>query len=552
MFLVLFFALGTLSVVIITQRLFLSPLSHIPGPKLAALTYYYQSYYELFPHRGQFLFKCEELHKKYGPVIRIGPDEVHINDPWYWEETYPPPSRRRHKSPLFYWMGGMGSFGDQGMFTTLDHDHHRIRRSALGTYFSKQKVRELEPRLREKVLLLRQRLLERGSANAINLKDAFSALTLGKLRLFGEFCDCKESTDTDRYHPGLSDVISTYCFGNSLKALDRPDLGKEWSDMTHFAIKMNPFGRTFPFISRRMLTIPQWMMKWSQNLLGANEFLDTMFRLTQNAMDEALSDEKDFRGAVDPKQRTVIHSMVQNEGLPEHEKTFTRLANDSLVLVAAGYTSTSTTLAITTYHILTKPHVHARVLEELRTIMHTPESEVPPLAQLERLPYLTAVILEGTRLGHGAAGRHSRIAPDEDLQYISRDGKHQYRIPRGTTFSQSIYLAHMNDELYPQPSEFDPDRYFRIHGEVTEAQRHLVAFGKGARQCPGINLAYAELYLSIATLIGSVDMEIAEPTTERDVTIASEFFVGLLPEDGPGILTRVNGWLQKSTDLEKK
>ncbi|KAI5921294.1 cytochrome P450-like protein [Camillea tinctor] len=499
------------------QRLFLSPLAQIPGPKLAALTYYYQSYYELFPHRGQFLFRCEELHKKYGPVIRIGPDEVHINDPWYWDETYPGPSRRRHKSPLFYWMGGIGSFGDQSMFTTLDHNHHRLRRAALGTYFSKQKVRQLEPRLKSKVLLLKQRLLERKAPQSVNLKDAFSALTL--------------------------DVISMYSFGGSIGALDRPDLGASWNDLVHFAIKLNPFARAFPFLARQMLNLPKWTTSWSPSFQGATEFIDIIFDLTRAAMDEALADKSGGKGMDDADQRTVIHSMIQNDALPEHEKTLTRLANDGLVLVAAGYITTSSTLAVTMYHVLAKPHIRSRVLAELRTVMPTPASDLPSLVQLEQLPYLTAVIHEGTRVAHGAAGRHVRIAPDEDLSYSSRDGRWAYRIPSGTTFSQSIYLAHVNEELYPRPWEFDPERYYREDGSITDAQRHLVAFGRGARQCVGTNLSWAELYLTIAALVGSLDMELAPETTEKEATLASEFFVGLLPEDGPGIKVFVKGEL---------
>ncbi|KAI3326233.1 cytochrome P450-like protein [Xylariaceae sp. AK1471] len=500
---------------IAVQRLFLSPLSRIPGPKLAALTYYYQSYYEFFPHRGQFLFKCDELHKKYGPVIRIGPDEVHINDPWYWDETYPPPSRRRHKSPLYYWMGGMGSFGDTSMFTTLDHDHHRIRKSAVGTFFSKQKVRELEPRLRTKVLLLRQRLLERTGPGTVDLKDAFTALTL--------------------------DIISEYCFGGSLGALDRSDMGRSWNKLTHVAIKMNPFARAFPFIARRMLDLPKWMTDWSQDLLGATELIDIIFGLTRTAMDEALADRHAGKGMNDAQERTVVHSMMHSEALPEHEKTLTRLANDGLVLLVAGYLTTSATLIVTMYHILAQPQIHARILRELRTVMPTPQSDLPPLLQLEKLPYLTAVIHEGTRLAHSTGGRHVRIAPDEDLNYKSRNSKYAYRIPAGTTFSQSIYLADINEELYPRPFEFDPDRYYRENGEVTEAQRRLVAFGKGGRQCVGTNLAWAELYLAIATLVGSVDLEIAKGTTKRDVSVASEFFVVLMPEDGPGVKVHVKG-----------
>jgi hypothetical protein len=46
-------------------RLYLSPLAKFPGPKLAALSKYYELYYEVVK-RGQFTFHIQELHKRYG------------------------------------------------------------------------------------------------------------------------------------------------------------------------------------------------------------------------------------------------------------------------------------------------------------------------------------------------------------------------------------------------------------------------------------------------------------------------------------------------------
>jgi hypothetical protein len=45
--------------------LYLHPLAHIPGPKLAAVTYLYQTYYSLV--RGsRFYLQIGKLHEKYG------------------------------------------------------------------------------------------------------------------------------------------------------------------------------------------------------------------------------------------------------------------------------------------------------------------------------------------------------------------------------------------------------------------------------------------------------------------------------------------------------
>lgn len=49
-------------------RLTLHPLAKFPGPRLAAVTRYYEGYYDLIQN-GQYTAKIEEMHKKYGTFI---------------------------------------------------------------------------------------------------------------------------------------------------------------------------------------------------------------------------------------------------------------------------------------------------------------------------------------------------------------------------------------------------------------------------------------------------------------------------------------------------
>jgi hypothetical protein len=67
----LYYALAALALVIaslirnVISSLILHPLAKIPGPKYAAVTHYYQFYYDVI-RRGRFPWKLKQLHEKYG------------------------------------------------------------------------------------------------------------------------------------------------------------------------------------------------------------------------------------------------------------------------------------------------------------------------------------------------------------------------------------------------------------------------------------------------------------------------------------------------------
>lgn len=71
------FVLGTaLLLAVAVYRLFLHPLSRIPGPRLAAVTNCWLAYHV---RNGHMLQLGKTLHTKYGPAVRVGPNEVWFN-----------------------------------------------------------------------------------------------------------------------------------------------------------------------------------------------------------------------------------------------------------------------------------------------------------------------------------------------------------------------------------------------------------------------------------------------------------------------------------------
>lgn len=57
--------------VLVVYRLLFSPLAKFPGPKIAAITSWYEFYHDYF-RRGSYVFKIKEMHDRYGESIRHG------------------------------------------------------------------------------------------------------------------------------------------------------------------------------------------------------------------------------------------------------------------------------------------------------------------------------------------------------------------------------------------------------------------------------------------------------------------------------------------------
>lgn len=133
--------------------------------------------------------------------------------------------------------------------------------------------------------------------------------------------------------------------------------------------------------------------------------------------------------------------------------------------------------------------------------------------ELEQLPYLSACIAEGNRLSFGVTARACRIAPDETLKYKD------HNIPPGTPLSMTSLCVHTDEHIFPDPWSFNPDRWLGPEGVAR--RKYQMAFNKGGRNCIGINLAHAELFLVIAA-VARYELELFE-TDESDVEFQHDY-----------------------------
>ncbi|KAL1970872.1 hypothetical protein VTN77DRAFT_2706 [Rasamsonia byssochlamydoides] len=213
-------------------RLYLSPIAHFPGPKLAALTWWYEFYYDAICG-GKYIWEIEKMHRRYGPIVRINPEELHVSDPDFYALLYSQSQQQKRNKTTLY----SKQFGTPGAaIGTVDHHVHRRRRAALNPFFSKASVYRLEPVIQEKLNEMLDRLEGfRQSGQPIPLTLMFSAFT--------------------------SDVVMEYSFARCNHHLQHPEFDSvfhetmlSFSAMSHWTKHMN-------WILTVGQSIPLWMAK---------------------------------------------------------------------------------------------------------------------------------------------------------------------------------------------------------------------------------------------------------------------------------------------------
>ncbi|TGO54960.1 hypothetical protein BCON_0099g00200 [Botryotinia convoluta] len=431
-------------------RLYFHPLRRIPGPKLAALTWWYEFYFDVIKP-GQYVFHIKKLHEEYGiiianstelgPIIRITPDEIHVNDFGVLDTIYAPPSSRRDKyARNLKQLRVPGSVG-----STVSFDVHKKRREALVPFFSKRNL-----------------------------------------------CDVISSHAVDKSPLNLSDVL--FAFSNERSMAENFLFSHEVNNLADekkaASLRRNTYqlsrgvhrNKHMPWIPDLLEKLPKSMTK----PIMPPGLVDMFALLAVSFLQRRI-----FRDGPTGKE-SLYDSVLDNTSLPESEKSLPRLHNEGALLVLAGTESLAKTLSIVFYHLISNSAILAKLRKELKSL---PDNVT--WTQLEQFPYLSAVIEEGNRLAFGVTARTARISYEPltytPSQYVINPTmfSKSYAIPQGTPVSTTTLSAHTAASVFPDPFTFEPERWLGENGRVL--RKFQMAFGKGGRKCLGIELARDEV-----------------------------------------------------------
>ncbi|RAO67556.1 uncharacterized protein BHQ10_003568 [Talaromyces amestolkiae] len=419
-----------------------NPIARIPGPEITKWTSWYAQYQLIKGTRPRWI---QNLHQIYGPVVRIGPNELDFSDV--------SAAREIHKVGAGYlksnWYRKLGYQGSETLFSTTNPRFHAERRRLLSGPISEQNLLKMEPIINQRIYMTIARIEE--EIEKTGAADIFKWWTFM-----------------------ATDVIGELSFGESFRMLE---LGKKTQYITDLqnVSRLMALRSIFPFIEVVVRFLPLPVFKKATEA-GAR---------IRNYADQSI---KRYKGIIDlnpidpkPTLFTKLYNPGRDgkEGLTDQE-----IVREAVGYIAAGSDTTAVTLTYLIFGVCINPEVQKKLVAEVAGLPDNLQHK-----DVQDLPYLNAVLNETLRLYPATPSPLPRVVPDQGAELSG------HNIPGGTIVSSQAYSLHRNEYAFPNPEKFQPERWFNPNREMKDA---FLPFGGGSRVCIGMHLAKIEIRMGAA------------------------------------------------------
>ncbi|MCC0036607.1 MAG: cytochrome P450 [Hoeflea sp.] len=148
----------------------------------------------------------------------------------------------------------------------------------------------------------------------------------------------------------------------------------------------------------------------------------------------------------------------------------------------------------TTVHLSRHPEIAEKLRDELKAAGF---SEKTSTEELNKLPYLNGVVLEGLRLSPPGAFIPLKSVRDTVIGSV--------KIPANTAIYLCPRETQRDPAIYPDPEVFRPERWAGIQSPDAY---EFIAFSGGVRRCPGASFATIYMKMVIAMLVERGGLEL--------------------------------------------
>ena len=448
-------------------------LHSVPGPWIWSCTNVVRWYYQYF---YDFSSVLEDLHKRYGALVRIGPSTVSLNDPTLIANVYDARGKftkvQIHAEVMIESNADLmkavsyetlrtvaGSAIKGSVIDVRDEQWVTQLWQSLGRIFMQGQVDAYEDDVKQSCNDLLDEIAKHESVDVFEIMSRFQGDVLMNIAFSKrpELVKSGQNNDALSFHPRFKHWVKWQALPNLEALLFR-----------------------LPLPLRYMM--PQKISPWLK-----------------------LAEER-------------LHGQIQSTGKPHKARRQDLLARYLEIAVTPGSTLpkdaisrmlASTiqagveTTAVTITSTICDLCQNVASLEAVRAeLSNAKVSPLPEHSQIRQLPLLSSVIKESMRLYPSARILLEREVPHDGVLL------HGHFLPRGTIIGCHPRVVNHNEAFYGvDASDFRPERWMiGDQSHIRAMERASVAFGSGKRKCRGRYLAEMIVKKVVATLLINFDV----------------------------------------------
>ncbi|KAF3762478.1 cytochrome P450 monooxygenase [Cryphonectria parasitica EP155] len=433
-------------------------------------------------YSGRQYWIHRDLHKRHGPLVRVGPNQLVTNEPDVVKMISGTNSSWVRDSS--YITGRLNPYYDN-LFSLLDPKEHNLAKSRTIAAYSGRETPDLEIGVDSQVKTLIDTIRTRCATPSAD-SPVPPLLDLGTTSCYFTM-----------------DVITRLAFGSAFGYL------RDNKDHHNF---LGSIRELWPRMSA-CADVP-----WIRNFLFSRPFLKLMgpkptdksgFGALMGVASHYVGER--FASTAKPRQ-DMLGSMMK------HGLNQTECETEGLFMIFAGTESTASAIRSALVHTMTSPVAYQTLKEEIHTAVREGKVSSPiTLQEAKKLPYLqasAAVVYEGIRMRPPLIGLLPKVVPPGGENILG------YQIPAGTAIGTNASSILASTDLFgPDANIFRPERFTELDDQHRKQMERNVelAFGHGQWMCVGKTIALLEINKSVFELFRAFDLQLLEPYAPSNI-----------------------------------
>ncbi|EEQ85215.2 cytochrome P450 oxidoreductase [Blastomyces dermatitidis ER-3] len=447
---------------------------NVPGPFVASFSNLWKIYRVL---QKDMAWRNIEVHEKYGPLVRIGPNHVSASDPEALKTIYS--FTNIFPKSEFYSIGEGLYEGKKlpTLFTTRSNEYHAQLKRASAKGFSMTAISELEPYVNGCIELFLKKVEERSN-------DGKMVFDIGPWMQFFAF-----------------DVLGEVNFSRSLGFLETgADVDNNIAAIDQFLSYVSLIGQ-----------IPT-----ANYFFLGNPILPLIF-----SSYEKMNKVQEFAIAMvkERRQNPVSRKDILAALFEVHDSSPSKLSSREIVAITttnilAGSDTTAITLRAIFYYLCKNLSMYRKLQREVDSAVEAGRLSKPATyKETTTLTYLGAVINEAMRIHPPTGFILERVVPEGG---VTLNGTY---LPKGTIVGVNPWVINYNKQVFGEDvNVFRPERWLEGSPEErADKNRNMFAFGAGPRVCIGKHISLLEMWKLVTEFVRHFDFELEDPKAEWNI-----------------------------------